>query len=64
MCRLSQILRGLHNKINVEEWNLKTEPSSEDPLAWEHLAEDETKTLLHQAVDSLPKETTHSFNFK
>ncbi|CCZ10680.1 MULTISPECIES: RNA polymerase sigma factor [Culturomica] len=48
-------LRGRIKKINVEEWNLKTEPSSEDPLAWEHLAEDETKTLLHQAVDSLPK---------
>lgn len=48
-------LRERIKKINVEEWELKTGPSSEDPLAWEHLAEDELKVLLHQAIDSLPK---------
>lgn len=41
-------------KINVEEWNLTTELSSGDLLAWEHLAEDEMKELLHQAINTLP----------
>lgn len=48
-------LRKRMRKVDVEEWNLSENPSSQDLLAWEHLEEDELKDLLHRAIDSLPE---------
>lgn len=48
-------LRERIKKINVEEWELTANPSSDDLLAWEHLAENEMKELLYHALDGLPE---------
>ena len=42
-------------EINIEEWAVTANSSSGDPLAWEHMEENELKHLLHQAIDHLPE---------